>query len=114
MGDPAGGGVAPSRFDGRSPPKLVLVLNAAEMVDTESQETYAEWSWPLWLGGWIGHFGVLVPLAMFGGWMLWPERRRLSIFYLMTAIYSASLLLFYVFALPVLLAKLSSDACSRV
>ena len=78
--------------------KLALLLNASEMIDTESQETYAEWSWPVWLGGWIGHFGVLVPLTLFGAWILWPERRRLSLFYAMVAGYAASLLLFYVFA----------------
>jgi tetratricopeptide (TPR) repeat protein len=78
--------------------KLVLLLNAAEMVDTESQESYAEWSWPVRLGGWIGHFGVLVPLALFGAWMVWPERQRLSLFYAMTAVYAATVLLFYVFA----------------
>ena len=36
------------------------------MLDTESQESYAEWSWPLRVLGWIGHFGVLVPLALLG------------------------------------------------
>jgi len=78
--------------------KVVLLVNAVEMIDTESQETYAEWSWPVWLGGWFGHFGVLVPLALFGAWVLWPDRRRLSVFYAMVAAYSVSLLLFYVFA----------------
>ena len=43
--------------------KLLLLWNADEMLDTESQETYAEWSLPLRVGGWFGHFGVLVPLA---------------------------------------------------
>jgi len=78
--------------------KLVLLVSASEMVDTESQESYAEWSWPVWLGASIGHFGVLVPLALFGAWMVWPERRRLSLFYAMTTVYAASVLLFYVFA----------------
>ena len=41
--------------------KVALLANATEMVDTESQETHAEWSWPLRIGGWFGHFGVLVP-----------------------------------------------------
>ena len=27
--------------------KVLLLVNAREMLDTESQETYAEWSWPL-------------------------------------------------------------------
>ena len=47
------------------------------MLDTESQESYAEWSWPLAVGGWVGHFGVLVPLAVAGVFVTWPQRRRL-------------------------------------
>ena len=46
--------------------KIGLLVNRSEMLDTESQESYAEWSWPLRIGGWIGHFGVLVPLAVLG------------------------------------------------
>ena len=46
--------------------RSLLLLNATEMLDTESQESYAEWSWPLAIGGWVGHFGVLVPLAVAG------------------------------------------------
>ena len=68
------------------------------MLDTESQESYAEWSWPLRFGGWFGHFGVLIPLAALGMFLAWPERRRLAILYAMTGIYSVSVLLFYVFA----------------
>jgi tetratricopeptide (TPR) repeat protein len=78
--------------------KFLLLWNASEMLDTESQESYAEWSWPLWIGGWFGHFGVLVPLALLGAWLAWPQRRRLSILYGMTIAYAASVLLFYVFA----------------
>jgi tetratricopeptide (TPR) repeat protein len=84
-----------ARLEGR---KAVLVVNAAEMMDTEDQDTYAEWSWPLRLGGWIGHFGFLVPLALLGAWIVWPERARLWPFYAMTVAYMGSLLLFYVFA----------------
>ena len=43
--------------------KFALLWNATEMLDTESQEAHAEWSWPLRIGGFVGHFGVLVPLA---------------------------------------------------
>ena len=46
------------------------------MLDTESQESYAEWSWPLRLLGWFGHFGVLVPLAVLGWIVTWPDRHR--------------------------------------
>lgn len=78
--------------------KFLLLWNASEMLDTESQESYAEWSWPLRAGGWFGHFGVLVPLALLGAWLAWPDRRRLAILYGMTIAYAASVLLFYVFA----------------
>ena len=78
--------------------KVVLLWNATEMLDTESQETYAEWSPLLRALGWVGHFGVLVPLALLGVWATWGERRRLWVFHAMLLAYAASVLLFYVFA----------------
>ena len=78
--------------------KFALLWNKTEAVDTESQETYTEWSWPLKLLGWVGHFGVLVPIALFGALAAWPERRRVWLLYALTAAYAASVLLFYVFA----------------
>jgi tetratricopeptide (TPR) repeat protein len=78
--------------------KFLLLWNAAEMLDTESQETYAEWSWPLRIGGWFGHFGLLVPLALFGVWTTWSDRGRLAVFYALAVAYAASVLMFYVFA----------------
>ena len=78
--------------------KVMLLLNWREMLDTESQESYAEWSWPLKMLGWIGHFGVLVPLAILGLFVTWPERRRLWILYALTMVYAASVVMFYVFA----------------
>jgi tetratricopeptide (TPR) repeat protein len=78
--------------------KIVLLLNATEAVDTESQETYAESSFPLAALGWIGHFGLVVPLALLGMLLAWPERRRLWILYALTASYAASILLFYIVA----------------
>ena len=36
------------------------------MLDTESQEAHAEWSWPLAVLQPLTHFGVLVPLAVLG------------------------------------------------
>jgi tetratricopeptide (TPR) repeat protein len=78
--------------------KAALLWNATEMLDTESQEAYAEWSLPLRLGGWIGHFGILVPLAVFGAIVTWPRRSRLWILYAMTLAYAASVIVFYVFA----------------
>jgi tetratricopeptide (TPR) repeat protein len=78
--------------------KLLLLLNAREAVDTESQHTYAEWSLPLTMTGWIANFGVLVPLTVIGLWASWAERRRLWVFYALAVAYSASVLVFYVFA----------------
>src|SRR5258708_33555699 len=78
--------------------KTALLWNASEMLDTESQEAHAEWSWPLRLGGVIGHFGVLVPLAVLGLVVTWPMRSRLWILHAMTVAYAASVVLFYVFA----------------
>jgi tetratricopeptide (TPR) repeat protein len=78
--------------------KVALLSNATEMVDTESQEAYAEWSLPLRLGGFVGHFGLLVPLALFGVIVTWPMRSRLWVFYAMTIAYATSVVVFYVFA----------------
>jgi 4-amino-4-deoxy-L-arabinose transferase-like glycosyltransferase len=78
--------------------KFALLWNRAEMVDTEDQATHAEWSAPLRLLGPITHFGVLVPLAVFGIIVTWPKRSHLWVLYLMLVAYAASVVLFYVFA----------------
>jgi tetratricopeptide (TPR) repeat protein len=78
--------------------KTALLVNSAEMLDTESQDSYAEWSWPLWIGGWFGHFGLLVPLAVFGLIATWPERRRLWLLHALALAYAASVVMFFVFA----------------
>jgi tetratricopeptide (TPR) repeat protein len=78
--------------------KVALLWNATEMVDTESQEAHAEWSLPLRLGGVVGHFGILVPLALFGVIVTRPMRARIWILYALTLAYAASVVVFYVFA----------------
>ena len=78
--------------------KVVLLFNATEMIDTEAQESHAEWSWPLRVGGWFGHVGVLAPLALAGLILVWRDRHRLAVLYLMLAAYAASVVIFYVFA----------------
>ena len=78
--------------------KVALLVNASEMLDTESQESYAEWSLPLRLGGIVGHFGILVPLAVFGLITTWPDRRRLWLLHALALAYAASVVMFYVFA----------------
>jgi tetratricopeptide (TPR) repeat protein len=78
--------------------KAALLWNADEMLDTESQATHAEWSLPLRVAGVVGHFGVLVPLAVFGVIATWSGRRRLGVIYALVVAYAASVILFYVFA----------------
>jgi tetratricopeptide (TPR) repeat protein len=78
--------------------KVRLLFNRSEMFDTEAQESYAEFSTTLRVLGWITHFGVLVPIAVAGMIAAWPDRRRLSIIYALAAAYSASVVMFYVFA----------------
>jgi hypothetical protein len=48
--------------------------------------------------GRLGHFGVLAPLALLGVFVSWGRRRELWWLYALSAIYAASVLLFYVFA----------------
>jgi tetratricopeptide (TPR) repeat protein len=78
--------------------KVALLWNATEMVDTESQESYAGWSTPVGLLAHVGHFGILVPLAAFGVWATWSRRKRLWIVHAMAIAYAASVVMFYVFA----------------
>ena len=78
--------------------KILLLFNRAEMIDTESQESYAEYSALLWILGWVTHFGVLVPLAVFGVIATWPDRRRLWIVHALMLAYAASVVMFFVFA----------------
>jgi len=78
--------------------KVALLGNATEMVDTEDQTTYGEWSLVLRLLGPVTHFGVLVPLTFMGILASWSCRSRLGIFFALAIAYSASVVLFYVFA----------------
>jgi tetratricopeptide (TPR) repeat protein len=78
--------------------KVALVWNADEMLDTEAQESYAEWSALLAVLGVVGHFGVLVPLAVIGVVLTWPRRSRLWVLLALTAAYAASVVAFFVFA----------------
>ncbi len=78
--------------------KVVLLLNDTEMIDTEAQESHAEWSLPLGLGSPVGRFGVLLPLAVVGLIVTWEERARLRIVYALTAAYAVSVVIFFVVA----------------
>ncbi len=77
--------------------KGVLFCNSLEWSDAEDPYTHAEWSVPLGALLRVTHFGSLAPLALFGVWVLWEQRRRLWLLYLMLASYSASVIAFYVF-----------------
>lgn len=78
--------------------KALLLMNAREAVDTEAQESYAEWSWPLRILGPVTHPGVLLPLAVVGLWVLWPMRRRFHVVSLLGATLVVTTLAFYVLA----------------
>jgi len=78
--------------------KALLLVNAAEMIDTEAQESHAEWSWPLRVLGPFTHFGMLVPLAALGVWFTWADRRRLWVFYGVALTFALTTIAFYVFA----------------
>ncbi|HUQ86513.1 MAG TPA: tetratricopeptide repeat protein [Vicinamibacterales bacterium] len=78
--------------------KILLLFNRGEMLDTEAQESYAEFSVVLRVLGWFTHFGLLVPLAVLGMVLAWPERRRLWIVYALAIAYAASVVMFFVFA----------------
>lgn len=78
--------------------KFMLVWNAREVIDTESLESHAEWSPVLRATARIGHFGVLVPLALFGVMVTWTRRRELWLLYALLVTYTASVVMFYVFA----------------
>jgi tetratricopeptide (TPR) repeat protein len=97
--------------------KLALLWNADEMLDTESQESHAEWSTVLSVGGRFGHFGLLVPLALLGVIATWHNRARLWLLYAMTIAYAASVIAFYVFAryrfplVPLLMLFASAGLC---
>ena len=78
--------------------KVALVFTSVEMVDTEDQYTHAESSILLYVTGLVFHFGVLAPLAVLGLILTWPRRETLLPIYLLFAIYSATLVVFYVFA----------------
>lgn len=78
--------------------KAVLLINAREIVDTESIEVYREHSKLLRGPGWVLHFGVLGPLAALGLWATRDRWRRLWILYAIGLTVAFSLVLFYIMA----------------
>lgn len=78
--------------------KFALLVNATEVPDTEDQYVFAQWSTPLRWGGALSHFGVWIPLALFGVWASSSRWRDLALLYLLPATYAASVIAFYVMA----------------
>jgi tetratricopeptide (TPR) repeat protein len=76
--------------------KLLLVTNRVEPTDTEEYNVYAEYSHVLGATAAVLHFGILLPLAFFGVWITWSERRRLWPYYGLVAVQLASAVVFYV------------------
>jgi tetratricopeptide (TPR) repeat protein len=78
--------------------KLLLAWNGDEAMDTEDLATHAEVSPPLrWLAR-VDHFGLLAPLALLGIWWSRGRWRELWVLYAAIAVYTASLVAFYVVA----------------
>ena len=77
--------------------KALLTINAAELPDTESIEAYASYSRILRGLLWL-NFGVILPLAVFGSWVVRARWRRLLILYGMFAGMALAVAIFYVVA----------------
>ena len=77
--------------------KMGLTFNAVEWVDTKDLYSFAARSPVLALGDWISHYGVIFPLAALGLIVTWPMRKKIWILYVLFCVYTASLLLFYIF-----------------
>lgn len=77
--------------------KTLLLINAYEIPDAESQEFAARSSSLLRILSMFWHFGILVPLAAAGVVLTWPQRRTLWPLYLVTLTTAGAVVLFYVF-----------------
>jgi Flp pilus assembly protein TadD len=78
--------------------KLLLFWNDVEIGDTEDLYTHAEHSPVLRALSTVFRFGLLVPVAILGVWITRREAHRLWPFWLLPLVYSAGVLLFFVFA----------------
>ncbi|MBX3422688.1 MAG: tetratricopeptide repeat protein [Pirellulaceae bacterium] len=78
--------------------KSLLTIHAIELVDSESIDLYAEYSLVLrWLYR-LWHFGILMPLAVWGAWVTRQHWRELWVFYGLFVLLAASTVLFFVVA----------------
>jgi tetratricopeptide (TPR) repeat protein len=78
--------------------KSFLLLNAAEMPDTDAIEVYINSSHLLKILYQVFHFGVLAPLALLGIAVSWKMRDRMLILYLLLLGMVPAIVLFCVFA----------------
>ena len=77
--------------------KWLRVWNAREVEDSDDFYIYQNWSWLLTLLAWVGHFGVLAPLAGVGILLTLRRWRQLWLLYAMIVALAASVTIFYVF-----------------
>ena len=87
----------PGAWFGQLARKLALTFNHVEIADTESQEVYAEWSSLLRTLAPVS-FGVIFCLAAIGISLTAAAWRRLWFLYAIALTYTASIVMFYVFA----------------
>jgi tetratricopeptide (TPR) repeat protein len=75
--------------------KILLTMNAGEMVDTESMQEYSRYSRLLWAIRWFG-FGIVLPLAILGAWITRRSWRSLALLYATATGLALSVVLFVV------------------
>ena len=76
----------------------LLVFNAYEITDTEGFNVYRDYAPLLGVLAALLHFGVICPLAAAGAVLVWPERRRLGLLYVIALALAGSVAIFYVCA----------------
>src|SRR5262249_45736909 len=81
------------RLTGR---KTLMMIGVDEIVDSEDVVTDGDASFVLRWSSAVCHFGVLIPLAVVGVWVTWPQRSRLWWLYGLAIGYFVSIVLFYV------------------
>lgn len=77
--------------------KAALALNRVEVADTEDLYAYGAWSLPLRPAR-VVHFGLLLPLALFGMAATWRERRRTWLLHGLALAYFAAVVLTFLFS----------------
>ena len=76
--------------------KSLMIFNRFEVPDVESMRVYRDFSTPLRLLTPIWHFGILGPLAVWGILVTRHRWRRLSLFYALTVVMVAAIVMFFI------------------